>query len=312
MTFNSLPAYLSYPSDRYAIQLTYSPESVSLLPSDLIENEKYMLQLISENHNILRHLPEKYKTDQEFINKAIDTLLSPDKKIFFMMSDILDSVPSFMWDNEEFILKIIKINEFSDYFQYASDRVKEDKDFIRQVVSIDLNLIIHASYKILSDEEFILESIYHSTHHKKYKTDQNANQTCETTIEKIVPYLPKSLFDSKNFISTLSKNKNFTALRYASEEIKCDEKIVFKAISYNPFNWEFVGIDLMNNRKFIYRLINKFPYSYFIEKDPFISSAVEELKMLGIRNEIIRISVRKKVPNDIIDLIFIFIYKMYT
>ena len=237
---------------------------------ELKDDKEFVLQIVEKNSWTIKHASDRLKNDKDVVLKAIENdawflvyarnelrnnreflleainqnsecLLFADdglKKEILANLDKNDSFDEEQKDNADYMLKLIK----KDYFniKYASDRLKNDIDFILKAIKSSdegFKCLAFATDELKANKEFIL---------KIYK--KVGNYTFALASE--------TLKCDKDFILKLLKY-NYLDFAYVCYELRSDREFMQNAISENGETIEFASYELRNDEEFILQAIEK-------------------------------------------------------
>ena len=171
---------------------------------------------------------------------------------------ILECLPDELKNDKRFIFTIFKteINGYAQPYiiQYASEILKDDYNFIKDIVGIDSSRTIQFIPEKYKDNERIMykaitENPFNFSYaSERLKDDENfILKICNTNIE-VLWYVSSEKRNNKEFIMKLIQ-KNYNALKYASERLKDDENLVMMAIKNNSYAINYASFNLQKKRK---------------------------------------------------------------
>lgn len=266
---------LAYASDRLKADKDFifsaaecSMWALAFATDELKDDKEFVLQIVEKNSWTIKHASDRLKNDKDVVLKAIENdawflvyarnelrnnreflleainqnsecLLFADdglKKGILANLDKNDSFDEEQKDNADYMLKLIK----KDYFniKYASDRLKNDSDFILKAINSSdegFKCLAFATDELKANKEFIL---------KIYK--KIGNYTFALASEK--------LKCDKDFILKLLKF-NYLDFAYVDYELRADREFMQNAISENGETIEFANYELRNNKEFMLQAI---------------------------------------------------------
>jgi len=222
------------------------------------KDKKFMLELLmywpySWRQNLFDYIPNKYKTNREFI-------LELAKKWYF----ILDKIWKEFLSDREIILEFVKnSNSFHfDFLSEISDILKNDREIFTFVAkSTNSGYIKYASEEIRSDKKIALQAICSWWYVLECLSDDLKNDK-----EIVVKAIDKNPFSFK-FVSDLLKwdkslalyaiNKNRKNIEYISDKLKDDPEILLCAAS---IKWYYEGYNFCNAVKFMSKRFHHITY----------------------------------------------------
>jgi hypothetical protein len=132
--------------------------------------------------------------------------------------------------NDEDVI-FASINDIcEECFNYASNRLKNNKDFILKAVKKNSHIIKYINEELKKDREILLEAV-------KYKGT-------------VLEFIPKEFQNDREIVLTAVQNIGI-ALHYASEELKNDIEILLTAIKNNEVMFYYFSTKFKKDRKFV-------------------------------------------------------------
>lgn len=165
---------------------------------------------------------------------------------------VLSNYSNLQWASEEikndsdFITQLIRINP--DALQYASEELKNDREFILETVMIYQDAFNYASEPLKNDREFILEiaglnfNIFEQAP-EFLKNDPDFILNGISIHPSALSHASESLRNDRQFILQAAQLKG-TILLYAADIFKKDHEVVLKAVQQNGLALNFVDDDL--------------------------------------------------------------------
>ena len=218
---------------------SYDYEIQEVRGIDKDQNMEY--ELIEIVDKKLDEYPDKYEYKKKIKDmKKVTEIYNKFKKQeqltkeeFYFIYEIDREIMGFGWDLDP------RIDEIKDnVLEYTRKEIKEDKDFIKNIVSKDGYYFRYASDELRNDKELVLEAI---------------KQHCY-----ILEYASKELKNDKEIVLEAVKQHG-DILRYASENLKNDEEVVLTAVQRSSTALKYASIELKNNKEFIKRLVKDQP-----------------------------------------------------
>ena len=218
--------------DRYLFQMmdAISHTGESVLPDDfpknLIDDEDFMVDACNECFGVFRFASDRLKNDK--------------KSLLRMVKDsdfrILSCVDKAIFDDEIFMREAVQI--FGDVFEYASPRLKKDRELIKLAISapcVDFEdadnftplQCVDESFR--SDRELALLAVKHNPYAYKYVSPELQNDK-EIASIVVVPYpgffgyLPETLKNDKE-LALFAVKHNYEVFEYISPELQKDEEV---------------------------------------------------------------------------------------
>ena len=192
------------------------------------------------------------------IKKKEDALISISKRVGLKKKEY-PTFDSSLWENKDFVHEAVKYDgmllkqaspKFWDNkiivkaackqniraFQAASERIKNDLDFVLKLVKIDGTALLWVSNNVRADRNIMFEALQ-TADVLSYSPVELKND--EEIVLKSVKHWPQSLQhaserlrDNKRVVLQAVKVDGL-ALKYASDRLKSDKKIVLAAIANN-------------------------------------------------------------------------------
>jgi hypothetical protein len=203
----------------------------------------YVYEHVGYNKGFLKNASDRLKDDEDIVKKAVlndsgafeyaSDRLKDDKdfvKWVITASGSIKNILNFaservrneLKDDKNALMAALKSNWYPSktVLQYASDRLRDDKDFVLEQVGSNGDVLEYASNRLKDDEEVVLAAILSDLSALKYASDR--------------------LKDDKEFFLSLVKI-NYYTLKYASDRLRSDinfciecAKIDKKSISSFP------------------------------------------------------------------------------
>jgi len=179
-------------------------ELVTNLKSDW-DNREIAFEALHNYYNILKYASPSIKDDKEFLMKVIAAR----------------EKPKFGRNTEGFLL------------EHASDRLKDDYDFVLACVSVDGDVLIYASERLRDNEKIAFTAIQNDA--KALFAFSDRLKADKDFILSIIPYV---------------NSHNFEA-RFLPEELRKDKDVAFAVLSVAGWNLQFFPYCIRNNKKIV-------------------------------------------------------------
>ena len=127
---------------------------------------------------------------------------------------VLNYASKILCDNKKFIMNLVENNHF---LQFASDRLKNDKEIVTIALENDCGYYFSNASKELENSE---KNITVNFKNNKY------------VLKNILDFVSTELKDDKEFIMSIIKNNGYI-LKYISERLQDDKEIVMASIKSN-------------------------------------------------------------------------------
>ena len=257
-------------------------DNLDLVDKNILLDETVIYNLIDTTEGyILSYLDTKELTKKEIFFSVLDY----DARYLECASDILTS-------DEKFMTELIKTN--GEAYQYASENIRKKRDILLIALktnscaieyypldyqnddeliklaltkgSFDYNppkfVLNNREYaklllsrtpwnidkvsKSLVDEEMIMQALLGG---KKYGIDNHSK-----TEKIILNNIPSEYLDDKQFVMLAIENG--LSLKNVSDKLSKDEEVVSLAVNKNPYNVEFISLELRKNLSFMLKFLD--------------------------------------------------------
>lgn len=231
------------------------PEVWQYIP-EYLNKEWYMKSIGKKVPQIYQYIDEKIKEDINFTNSFLEN------------SDILEFAPNSIKDNSDCI-ELACANRINDKhgrwynFKFASDRLKNDPDFVWKIIKNDPNQLFFCGNQIKNDINIALKiHSPNSPHAKKnilefFNEKVKKNEAVAMSALKFdsnsAIHISHKLKNNKEFLMNYIEQPEFKSnvLQYFSIELRNDYEIMFKATKKNSSSLIFLGNNLKFSTKFL-------------------------------------------------------------
>ena len=174
------------------------------------DNEKFVLEAMQSQFIAIDYASERLKNDRNFILSAVK----------LKGHALVHVLPKFQND-KEIVLTAVENGNFNT-FKYASDELKNDKDFVLQVLKISPYSFQYVSDKLKEDKAVIKQAL---------------------TLEgRNLQFLPENLRDDTN-LASMAVKQNVDAFQYASKRLRANKDFVLDSVHQaNPNTIDSVAI----------------------------------------------------------------------
>ena len=162
-------------------------------------------------------------------------------------------------DEEQFVIDAVRID--NNNFQYASDRLRNDPEFVSDFLRRhELGVFEHIGSELYEDREFMLEATrIHSYCFREvpteFKEDKEFVLEAVSQNGSLLELTSDELRDDPEVVMTAVNNYSW-AIRYASNRLLDDEEFMFEPLhNVNPEILDFASDRLKEDREFISKLI---------------------------------------------------------
>lgn len=188
----------------------------------------------------LHNLPKNEFTDRWVITAVASDELRKDREVIneilkYYYVDIRNIHESLL-DDEDFIRDVVDNEEHGDFvIHYASDRLKEDREFVKYAVTKSHYILGETTEELQDDDEIVRLALAKSSSAIQYASDR--------------------FKDNKDIILNLVK-ENSEALQVASNRLKDDIDVVMAAVSKNASAFKYVSKRLQGNKEVVMTAID--------------------------------------------------------
>lgn len=147
-----------------------------------------------------------------------------------------------------------KKNNYVSYLQYATNELKNEKNFILNLVKHNGNELQFTSKELQNDIEIVMQALKSDSNALQFasKELQNNKQVVLEAINKMSPYKERELF----LVGLFDENSSENIFKFASDELKSDREIVLKAIEKDKVSFKYASKELQIDLSFIFEVIN--------------------------------------------------------
>ena len=224
--------------------------------SDFFKNDKEIILIaLKDDSMALEYVSDKYKNNKEIVKFAISGRGSALK---FASQDCKN--------DEEIILLAIRNHQYGNPFKYASDILKNNKDFINKAIEINGYVLDHVNHKYITEENMMIairmnaDLILHKPfyyHIKNIKKMIKINPYLIKYMKCIIPYnykkkvwnIIKFKYNKKIILESVIKSG--MVLKYIPKKYRYNKQIVKAAIKSNNLAFYYVPRKLQNDRNIL-------------------------------------------------------------
>lgn len=196
-----------------------------------VDDKEEMLQAVAENGLALEHASPRLRNDRDVVRTAIRSwapaLQFASAQLRNDMSVVLIAIQAYYFqhqngnpfeyaseelqNNKEFIRSAVMLN--GSAFQYVKPKFKSDREIVLAAVGRDARMLHFAPQQLQDDREFILEAV----------------QQGDFVLENVREYYK----NDREIVLTAVRKNNGIALKFASTQLKNDREFIMKAIKAN-------------------------------------------------------------------------------
>lgn len=230
LKFNYLDfAYIWYElrSDREFMlnAISENGETIEFANYELRNDEEFMLNAIEKNHLCFVYASDKLRNDKEFMLKAID-------KNFM----VIEHAKNIFRDDKDIILTALERDSYGLSLSHASDRLRDDEEFMLQVVDVNIKALKHLSDRLKNNSDFML---------KAFDKDNRS-----------IEYASNELKSNKEFMSRINEKIDENIIleyNYAFKDDFLDRDESYGLVGFLEEN----GISILEKDEFCMKIINR-------------------------------------------------------
>ncbi len=206
--------------------------SFAFISEELRKDREFMLQAIKRNGETVEYASEELRNDKDFMLQAIscNAICFPyasdklkNNKDFVLQAiaincAVIEHLKDIFRDDKDVILKLLEIDEYGIALLYASDRLKNNKEFMLQVVDINIKSLEYLGDKLRNDSDFILKAFEKDSRSLEYASDRLKND--EEFMLEINKIIENNITLEFNYVykeDFLNRNKRYGLFGYLEE-----------------------------------------------------------------------------------------------
>jgi hypothetical protein len=219
-------------------------------------NSIELVELIIKNGVRLEifNLSDELKSDKNIILKLL-------KHNWFEICDLSDLNEAILSD-KEFILEILNLHYGLNYFEYASENLKNDPGFMIEVFKKFGSALKYASKELQEDKNVVLEAVKQDGVALEFAS--MALQEDKEVVLEAVKQTGKLKFSNDGF--------NGSAFKYCSKILRNDIEFIIESSKLDLKTMLFVNSDLISKHKELQDLFNEYKLKCEEECDEFTES----------------------------------------
>jgi hypothetical protein len=239
-------------------KLEVSPQKFSSLTKELKNNKEFILKCPKRSlRGELQNLGNNLKDDDEIVLECLKN-----ENNFIHASDRLRN-------DKKFIKRMIQIPKanLAQQFQFISKELQNDKNFIIEMIKMSHEIYEHVPKKYFDDKEIVISAIHNRRHVKinseKLLNDRDfAKEAFKHNSDSFtIKQFPKSFREDRELCIICVSNNGYSLSEYP--KFQNDKEVVLKAISGKGyFEHGFISDELMNDEDVILELLKR-DYSIF-------------------------------------------------
>jgi hypothetical protein len=203
------------------------------------------------------------KLPQETVDKLADMLPSMESlaKLTDKFFDIPPGIFGVFSHSRKLILEALKGG--FECLEFASDRLKNDKEIVLAAVKQNGLALDHASDELKNDREIVLAAVKQNGLALDYASDElkNDKEIVLAAVEQnglALSYASEELKNDKEIVLA-AVEQNGLALNYASDELKNDKEIVLAAVKQNGLALNYALDELKNDKEIVSAAVDENP-----------------------------------------------------
>jgi hypothetical protein len=258
----------------------YDINNLKYISSEILKNEDFMRKMMYWDPRAFQFVDDSLKNKTRFMNKVKSDL--PNEFLEFCTED--------QKNNKDFVLESFRKSIFN--FKHVSQELKEDEEFIfenlikpgcrkefpfvmRYISEKLWNNIVFFKKILKFHPEAVLKNVS-----EKYFTNHDIVKFAIKLDFQLMKYFPFVYENDETMMEYL--NIEPRVLKFASEKLKNDKKIVKKAFNKQHDSLEFASDKIRGNIEFMKKCVKK--YGHAVKYAEFPLNFDEELAMLAIEN----------------------------
>ncbi|MDO4485532.1 MAG: DUF4116 domain-containing protein [Bacillota bacterium] len=213
--------------------------------NDLRADKSLTLKAVREIGTLLKYASDELKADRDVVMEAV----KESAEAFNYASNTLKA-------DKQFVIEIIRNNY--KCIKYVSNELKNDKDIITTAVSESPFAIEYVSDEIITDKDFMIELLYINPYIFKmshFKKDYEFVSIAVGLDASLIKYVPNDMINDELIITAvegINRNQDSVSmLGFASEELRGNSKLMFKAIVKNGNALEYAADYLKDDEEFV-------------------------------------------------------------
>ena len=244
--------------------------------SHYIEEYKY-LYIITKGGNLLYQFTPDFSqfmdvNDNRASSESLLKSINLDKIIKLEINNyynkyncLLEYSSDLLKNNRDFVLELVK--QYGSYLEYASERLKNDRYVTLVAVKQDGSSLEYASERLKNDRDVVLIAVKESGYALEYasnelKDDYDIVLTAVKRSGSALRYASKRLKNNYNIVIE-AVTKEGDVLSEVSEEMRNNKSIVQVSIQKNGNNLRFASESLKNDPEVVLEAIKQDP-GYFV------------------------------------------------
>jgi len=232
----------------------FLPKVLQLLSQSGNVNNQTYEQLLDTNFENFHLFPANIKSNRQFVERAV-SLMGNARYCSYTLASHLDSQYT---DDKELMHKCIQ--SVVNNIKYISDRLRDDKQFIMQLLEKTEKATIyeHASSRLRVDEDVLLFIASKKKISVEKINGQISKQLAIKFVEKGGSFKSIAhMFKSDRDVVVAAVKHNGDALEHADLLFKNNEEIVRMAIESNPLSLKYAAVPFRGNKELIKLAVSK-------------------------------------------------------
>jgi len=183
------------------------------------------------------------------------------------------------WSNKPYVLK--KVENCGTDLQYASDKLKGDKDVVLLALIKDsIAALFYASDKLKGDKDVVVTAVGQNGMALYYASNElkGDKDVVVTAVKQNVKSLKYASYTLQCYDVVLAAVKeNADALKYVSNELKSDKEFILKAMKENNWALQYASNELKYE---LHELMNSLPEKIEAKMNKATSEEIYDLALL--------------------------------
>lgn len=207
--FSFVPDHIKDNDEMALIAISIYTQPFEYFSDRLKHDKKFLVRAMAKNYGILKYLDNKYAEDKTFIKKVLN-----DKSVRTILNkkSFARDLDASILDSAYMMKEIIEKADFEN-FRYASDRLKKDKFFLIEILSIAPQ-IYKFLYNFYDDKDVTLAAVRvegMNLQRASLRLKENKNLVLEAVKNNphSIQFADESLQEDKELWSYVTKDNNY-------------------------------------------------------------------------------------------------------
>jgi hypothetical protein len=230
-----------------------------------LKNNKKLIEILCVlNSRTIKYASEEILNDKNFFLNILKQYCGKYDIILKYLSDDLR-------DDEDIVKTLISKEMYTFEFEYASERLKKDYNFIFEVIKINGYIFKYIADELKNNRDIVLEAVKKNGEALKF-TSKELKHDREIVLKAVqengeaLKFASKELKNDREIVLK-AVQENGEALKFTSKKLKNDKDIVLYAVNNNGEALRFASEELKNNKYIALKAIKNTGYVLHIIKN---------------------------------------------